>query len=83
MTRRTSGVFVSLLTSLFLLPLSTPAQITNGAVTGRVVDSTGGVVPAAHVVLISEARGTRSATVLTNDSGDYVFPERHGRHLHG
>ena len=27
-----------------------------------------------EVVLVSEARGTRSAAVVTNDSGDYVFP---------
>ena len=60
--------------ALFLLPPSALAQITTGAVTGRVVDSTGGVVPGAHVILISESRGTNSAPVVTNESGDYVFP---------
>ena len=40
---------------------------------GDELKTTGGVVPRARVVLISEARGTRSAAVLTNDSGDYVF----------
>ena len=36
------------------------AQITTGTVTGTIKDTTGGVIPGATVVLISEARGTRS-----------------------
>ncbi len=51
------------------------AQITTGTVTGRVVDSTGGVVPHAYVALLSETRGTKSAPVITNDKGDYVLPD--------
>ena len=51
------------------------AQVTTGTITGRVIDSTRGIVPNARVVLISEAHGTRSVVVLTNDSGDYVFPD--------
>ncbi|HEY4085672.1 MAG TPA: carboxypeptidase-like regulatory domain-containing protein, partial [Bryobacteraceae bacterium] len=58
--------------SLFLLPAS--AQITTGTVTGRVVDSSGGVIPNAQVVLISQAQNTRSSAVQTNGSGDYVIP---------
>jgi len=50
------------------------AQITTGTVTGTVKDTTGGVVPGATVVLISEARGTRSVPAITNATGDYVFP---------
>ncbi|HVX57286.1 MAG TPA: carboxypeptidase regulatory-like domain-containing protein, partial [Candidatus Saccharimonadales bacterium] len=42
--------------------------------TGRVVDSSGGVIPGAKVVLISEAQNTRSPAVQTNSSGDYVIP---------
>jgi hypothetical protein len=57
-----------------LLPPSALAQITTGTVTGRIVDSTGGVIPGANVVLISETRGTRTAPVVTNATGDYVFP---------
>ncbi len=74
MVRRTCSIAVGLVLALFLLPALLPAQITTGTVTGRVVDSTGGVVPNARVVLSSEARGTRSAPVVTNESGDYVFP---------
>ncbi|MBI4477368.1 MAG: carboxypeptidase regulatory-like domain-containing protein, partial [Acidobacteria bacterium] len=57
-------------------PGATPAatQITTGTVTGTIKDIQGGVVPGATVVLISEARGTRSAPAITNATGDYVFP---------
>ena len=54
------------------LPVS--AQITTGSVAGTVKDSQGGVVPGATVVLISEARGTRSAPATTSSAGDFVFP---------
>lgn len=50
------------------------SQITTGNVAGTVKDSQGGVVPGATVVLISEARGTRSAPVVTNADGDYALP---------
>ena len=74
MKRITCHVAVGFVAALFLTASSALAQITTGTVTGRVVDSSGGVIASAHVTLISEARGTRSAAVLTNDSGDYVFP---------
>src|SRR5207244_2259253 len=41
---------------------------------GTIQDSQGGVVPGATVVLVSEARGTRSLPAVTNATGDYVFP---------
>ena len=50
------------------------AQITTGTIAGTVKDSQGGVVPGATVVLVSETKGTRSAPVVTNQMGDYVFP---------
>ena len=49
------------------------AQINTGTVLGTVKDAQGGVIPGATVTLISEARGTRSAPVVTNESGDFVF----------
>ncbi len=58
-----------------LLPLVALAQVTTGTVTGRVADSSGGVVPNVHVVLISEVHGNRSAAVVTNKEGDYVFAD--------
>jgi len=61
---------------LAILAASSPvrAQITTGTVTGTVKDSQGNVIPGATVVLISETRGTKSAPAVTNDTGDYVFP---------
>jgi hypothetical protein len=53
---------------------SVSAQITTGTVAGTVKDTQGGVIPGATVVLISEARGTRSVSLVTNERGDYVFP---------
>ena len=50
------------------------AQITTGTVSGNVKDAQGGVIPGATVVLISETRGTKSAPAVTNETGDYVFP---------
>jgi hypothetical protein len=67
--RVVAGAFAAL---LFALPAS--AQITTGNINGTVKDAQGGVVPGATVVLVSESRGTKSAPVVTNATGDYVFP---------
>jgi Carboxypeptidase regulatory-like domain len=56
-----------------MLPALARGQATTGTVTGTVKDTQGGVLPGASLVLISEGRGTRSAVVTTNGSGDYVF----------
>ncbi len=74
MRRSTCSISAGLVVALFLVPFSAPAQITTGTVTGRVVDTLGGVIPGATVVLISETRGTKSSPVVTNETGDYVFP---------
>jgi hypothetical protein len=50
------------------------AQITTGNISGTIQDAQGGVVPGATVVLLSESRGTKSAPVVTNEAGVYVFP---------
>jgi hypothetical protein len=50
------------------------AQITTGTITGTVRDEQGGVIPGATVVLISEARGTKSTPAVTNETGTYTFP---------
>src|SRR5262249_23014337 len=49
-------------------------QVMTGTVYGTVTDAQGGVIPGATVILISETRGTKSAPVITRDTGDYVFP---------
>jgi hypothetical protein len=62
--------------ALMLLAAAIPvsAQITTGTVAGTIKDSQGGVVPGATIVLLSEARGTKSAPTVTNAAGDYVLP---------
>jgi hypothetical protein len=72
MIRITRSIFSAGL--LCLLALVAPAQVTTGNVTGRVVDPQGSVIVGAHVTLISEVHGNRSATITANGSGDYVFP---------
>lgn len=61
---------------LALLGVATaaPAQVTTGSVVGTIRDPQGAVIPGATVVLVSEARGTRSAPAITDASGDFVFP---------
>ena len=54
--------------------ISASAQITTGTVAGTIKDAQGAVIPGATVVLISEARGTKSAPVTSSGTGDFVFP---------
>ncbi len=49
------------------------AQVTTGTVNGTVTDPQGGVIPGATVTLVSEARGTKSISVVTNTTGDFVI----------
>ena len=67
---------VSVIAAALLLAAVMPvsAQITTGTVAGTIKDAQGAVIPGATVVLVSEARGTRSAPVTTNATGDFVFP---------
>ena len=74
MRRRMLLIGSSLLLALTALVSSAAAQITTGTVTGTVKDTSGGVIPGATVVLVSETRGTKSAPAVTNETGTYVFP---------
>src|SRR2546430_15718232 len=74
MTRSTSNMFACFVAALCLLPHAVLAQITTGTVTGRILDTSGGVITGAQVLLISESKNTRTAPLPTNASGDYVFP---------
>lgn len=60
----------------FILSAASPlfAQGISGTLTGTVKDASGGVVPGATVTLTSESRGTVSNPVITNATGDFVFP---------
>src|SRR5499425_264825 len=74
MRRKMLMVSAALVATLIAGSSAALAQITTGTVTGTVKDPTGAVIPGATVVLISETRGTRSAPAITNETGDYVFP---------
>src|SRR5947207_6633910 len=74
MLRRMILVGTGLVLALLLAATPALAQITTGTVSGNVKDAQGGVIPGATVVLISESRGTKSAPAVTNETGNYVFP---------
>lgn len=50
------------------------AQGTGGRILGRIADPTGAVLSGARVTATNEATGV-TRDVLSNDSGDYVFPD--------
>jgi hypothetical protein len=72
----TKGLLVMLQACAVLCCLARPAsaQNTSAQVYGTVKDTQGAVIPGVTLVLTSETRGTKSAPVVTNASGDYVFP---------
>jgi len=74
MRKRFGQVAALALMALGMGAFDATAQITTGTIAGTVLDSQGGVVPGATIVLISEARGTKSAPTVTNAQGDYVLP---------
>src|SRR5688572_9118498 len=74
MHRRTGIRAAALLVACMLASSAAFAQITTGNITGTVRDQQGGVIPSATVVLISEARATKSAPAMTDSAGNYVFP---------
>jgi hypothetical protein len=74
MGRRILFVDTGLLLALLIAASPALAQITTGTVSGNVKDPQGGVIPGATVVLISETRGTKSAPAVTDELGNYVFP---------
>src|SRR5690349_15263277 len=59
---------------LCAMPRAAAAQANTATVFGSVKDAQGGVVPGATVTLISDTQGTKSAPAITNDTGDFVFP---------
>ena len=72
--RSTRTTICACLVALLFGALPATAQITTGNLLGSVKDSSGGVVPGATVVLISESRGTKGVPAVTNATGDYTFP---------
>ena len=60
--------------AMLLFATAAWAQVTTGSVAGTVMDAQGGAIPGATVALISQARGTRMAPVVTNSTGDFIVP---------
>jgi carboxypeptidase family protein len=73
MAIKVSATMLGFMLMLGALAVPASAQISTGTVSGTVKDAQGGVLPGATVTLVSEARGTRSAPVITNERGDFVF----------
>jgi len=65
---------VATLIAALVIAVPVLAQVTTGIVTGTIRDEQGAVIPGATVVLLSAARGTRAAETVTNENGDFVFP---------
>jgi hypothetical protein len=74
MRRKTLGIPAAVIATLILVSSPLLAQITTGTVAGSVKDPTGAVIPGATVMLISATRGTKTAPAVTNETGDFVFP---------
>jgi hypothetical protein len=56
-----------------LVPAVVLAQTSTASIAGTVVDSSGQVIPAAEVTIVSERTGEDRQTI-TGDTGDFVFP---------
>jgi outer membrane receptor protein involved in Fe transport len=65
--------FALFLVLLLALPLAGEAQVANGSITGILTDSTGAIVPSAHVTLTKTDTGLTLQT-QTNNAGIYTFP---------
>jgi hypothetical protein len=63
-----------LLLAICFLPTMVLAQGTGGRILGRVADPSGAVLSSVKVVATNDATGV-SRSAVTNDSGDYVFPD--------
>ncbi len=71
--RQWAGVWMLAVWALVAAAGPASAQVNTGTVLGTVKDPQGGVIPGVTAVLVSEAQGTRSAPVVTNETGDFVF----------
>src|SRR5262245_42652155 len=72
--KRLSRVVVCASGLLIASATSSLAQVTTGTVLGTVVDQQGGAISGATVVLTSDTQATKSAPVVTNSTGDFLFP---------
>jgi hypothetical protein len=67
------GISLFLFTLLLLVPGVARAQRVEGQISGTVVDPSGAAVPGATLTVKQDATGF-SATVVSNETGGYIFP---------
>ena len=72
--RRFSQGWGLLLIGLCLLPLAAGAQTTLGRLAGTVLDSSGGVLPGATVIL-TNVQTNQTEDTVTNELGSFLFPQ--------
>jgi hypothetical protein len=63
---------LALVSGVFLA--DSPAQTTNGLITGEVTDSTGAFVPGVQITAVNQGTGLTRNTV-SNSSGGYILPQ--------
>jgi len=73
MTTRRPSLTRLLAAAVFLLALGANAQESRGSISGTVTDPQGSMVPAAQVVVVSEATNAQSRTT-TNNTGFFEVP---------
>ena len=73
MTLRHVSALCAVIVVLFSFATAAAAQTDTGVIVGRVVDDSGAVLPGVTVTMTQEGTGI-SATTVTNDRGEYLFP---------
>ena len=72
-TARLAMVLAAALLPVFLLPVSTRAQVASSTLSGTVYDESGAVVPGAQVVVKNDATAT-TREMETSGAGSFSFP---------
>ncbi len=72
-TRHLCYVWLAVMTAWMWGPSQASAQVAGGTIRGTVADTTGGVLPGAHVVILNTATGI-STDLVTNEAGTYGAP---------
>ena len=72
-TRHLGLVWLAVMSAWMCGPSSASAQVAGGTIRGTIADTSGGVLPGAHVVILNTATGI-STDVVTNETGAYGAP---------
>jgi hypothetical protein len=72
-TRHLSWVWLAVLMTWICCPSLASAQVAGGTIRGTIADTSGGVLPGAHVVILNSATGI-STDLVSNETGAYGAP---------